>query len=171
VAARHSRGLSEAALSLRLAGVAGEGGAGAVVGEHVVEDVDEGGLVLRRPGRMGLANESMSARAAAYQEQITGEDVGLAYRIGNVKFDGYSNGVLQDAKGEGYAWAVKNGEFIPNYEAAQGIVEAAERQVAAANGTPITWSVAEEPVVGAIDNLFADNGIAGINVVYVPPAG
>jgi hypothetical protein len=29
-----------------LAGVSGEGGAGAVVGEHVVEDVDEGGACL-----------------------------------------------------------------------------------------------------------------------------
>jgi Restriction endonuclease fold toxin 5 len=86
----------------------------------------------------------------AYQEQIAGEDVGLNYRVGNVKFDGYSNGVLQDAKGERYAWAVKDGEFIKNYDGAQGLVEDAERQVAAANGAPITWSVAEEPVVSAI---------------------
>jgi hypothetical protein len=124
------------------------------------------------PGEWGLANESWnSAEAFTYQEQISGESADLAYRIGDVKFDGYSNGVLQEAKGEGYAWAVKNGQFIENYRGAQGIVDQAERQVTAANGTPITWSVAEEPVVSAIDNLFTTNGITGINVVYVPPSG
>jgi hypothetical protein len=42
--------------------------------------------------------------------------------------------------------------------------------MAAAGGTSITWSVAEEPAVAAINNLFAVNNIAGINVVYMPPA-
>jgi hypothetical protein len=45
------------------------------------------------------------------------------------------------------------------------------RQLAAAGGTPITWSVAELSTATAIDNLFASNGISGINVVYVPPGG
>lgn len=48
------------------------------------------------------------------------------------------------------------------------MVDQAERQLAAAGGTPITWSVAEQPVVGAINSLFARNGISGINVMYVP---
>ncbi len=38
--------------------------------------------------------------------------------------------LLQDAKRESYAWAVKNGQFIENYDGAQEIVNKAERQVA-----------------------------------------
>jgi hypothetical protein len=32
----------------------------------------------------------------------------------------------------------------------------------------MTWSVAEEPAVSAINNLFEENDIVGIKVVYVP---
>lgn len=111
----------------------------------------------------------MSARAAAYQEQITGRAASQSYVVNGVKFDGYSGGVLQDAKGPGYAWAVKNGQFIPRYHGAQDLLDQAQRQVAAAQGAPITWSVAEENTATAIENLFGRNGIYGINVEYVPP--
>lgn len=124
------------------------------------------------PGEWGLARETFpSLRSIAYQEQIAGQDVGLTYRVNGVKFDGIINGLLQEAKGEGYTWAVKGGEFIPNYSGAAGIIRQGAAQVEAANGVPITWSVAERPVVSAIDTLFAQNGITGINVVYVPPTG
>jgi Restriction endonuclease fold toxin 5 len=124
------------------------------------------------PGEWELAYEGWnSARAFAYQEQITGESADLSYSVRGVKFDGYRNGVLQEAKGPGYEWAVKNGEFISSFKGAQGILEQGQAQAAAANGAPLTWSVAEEPVVAAIQNLFAGNGIVGINVVYVPPVG
>ena len=45
------------------------------------------------------------------------------------------------------------------------VVNQAERQLAAAGGTPITWSVAEAPATAAINRLFLDRGISGINVV------
>ncbi len=112
----------------------------------------------------------MSARAAGYQEQITGR-AGSVYEVNGVNFDGYSNGVLQEAKGPGYASFVKNGQFQPYFNGAQSLVDQAERQLAAARGTPITWSVAESSTATAIENLFAENGISGINVVYVPPGG
>ena len=44
----------------------------------------------------------MSARTAAYQTQITGQ-TGQAYIVNGVKFDGYTDGMLLDAKGPGYA--------------------------------------------------------------------
>lgn len=66
---------------------------------------------------------------------------------------------------------MKNGQFIENYNGAPEMVDQASRQLAAARGTPITWSVAERPVVSAIENLFEENSITGINVVYVPPNG
>jgi hypothetical protein len=121
------------------------------------------------PGAWRTVSESMSERAASYQEQVTGSAASESYVVNGVKFDGYSDGVLQEAKGPGYSWAVRDGEFIPNYEGAQGLVEQAERQLAAAGDTPIKWSVAERSTTTAIENLFAANGISGINVVYVAP--
>jgi hypothetical protein len=116
-------------------------------------------------------SESMSSRAAAYQEQITGQPASESYILNGVKFDGYSDGVLQDAKGPGYAWAVKDGEFVPNYQGAQGLLAQAQRQLTVARGAPITWSVAQSITATAIENLFAANGLSGVNVVYVPPSG
>jgi RHS repeat-associated protein len=120
------------------------------------------------PGVWASASESMSGRATAYQEQITGRAAGSVYKVNGVKFDGYADGALQEAKGPGYAQFVKNGEFQPWFRGSAGLVSQAERQVAAAGGTPITWLVAEQPAVAAINNLFEANTIAGINVVYVP---
>ena len=61
------------------AAAAGEGGAG--------------------PGVFVKVSESMSAAAAAYQARVTGSKAGTAYRVNGVKFDGFGNGVLIDAKG------------------------------------------------------------------------
>jgi hypothetical protein len=41
------------------------------------------------------------------------------YRVNGVKFDGYANGVLQEAKGPGYAQFVRNGEFQPWFLSAE----------------------------------------------------
>lgn len=78
----------------------------------------------------------MSARAAAYQEQITGRAAGPVYRVNGVNFDGYTDGVLQEAKGPGYANFVENGDFQPWYRGANALAEQATRQLAAAGGTP-----------------------------------
>lgn len=44
----------------------------------------------------------------------------------------------------------------------------ARRQLTAAGGKPIQWSVAEPETAAAIRNLFADRGITGTRVVHVP---
>ena len=119
-------------------------------------------------GAWGAAAESMSSRAAAYQAQITGRSAGSVYRVNGVKFDGFANGVLQEARGPGYAKFVSNGQFQPWFSGADGLASQAQRQVAAAGGTPVTWSVAEGPAATAINNLFVSRGISGINVVHVP---
>src|SRR5215831_7532574 len=78
------------------------------------------------PGEWGLSKEVWnSARAAAYQEKITGYSADFTYWVRGVKFDGDFNGVLQEVKGEGYAWAVKNGRFIGIFDGAQGMVDQA----------------------------------------------
>jgi hypothetical protein len=120
------------------------------------------------PGEWGTAQESMSQRASEYQSRITGQPEGSVYRVNGVKFDGYEDGVLQEAKGPGYANFVKDGEFQPWYNGADQLAAQAQRQLAAAGGTPITWSVAEPDAVTAINNLFSSRGIYGINVVNVP---
>lgn len=111
----------------------------------------------------------MSPRAAAYQEQITGCACGNVYDVDGVAFDGFRNGGLLDAKGPGYGTFVgKDGNFRPWYRGADSLADQARRQLAAANGTPITWHVAEENAAGAMRNLFANEGISGINVVWTP---
>lgn len=137
---------------------------------------DSGSLVAQRsgvaanagPGAWGTAAECMSSLAAAYQSRITGRSAGSVYYVNGVKFDGFANGVLQEAKGPGYADFVRNGQFQPWFSGADGLVSQAQRQLAAAGGTPIKWSVAEGPAASAINNLFVSRGISGINVMHVP---
>ncbi|MEW9533594.1 RHS repeat-associated core domain-containing protein [Microbispora sp. NPDC049125] len=120
------------------------------------------------PGSWGSANESMSARAAAYQMEVTGVPHGMVYWVNGVKFDGYRGGVLMDAKGPGYAKFVKNGRFQPWYNGADDLVAQAQRQLQAAHGTPVVWYVAEKDAMLAMQNLFASRGIKGITLVHQP---
>ncbi len=121
-------------------------------------------------GQWRTVNEAMSARARAYQQQITGR-AGESYVVNGVKFDGVNAGGLVDAKGPGYATFVRNGEFRGFFQGQRALLEQARRQVAAANGAPITWHVAEADAVSAIRNLFANAKppITGITVVHTPP--
>jgi hypothetical protein len=121
----------------------------------------------------------MSERARRYQEQITGHTADEAYWVGGVgrnsggvKFDGFKNGVLEDAKGPGYA-----NKFLDNLEpkewfrhsGAQGLVDQARRQLSAAKGVPIRWYVAEEKTAKALRKLLANNEVKGIEVIFEPP--
>ncbi|MCB9441209.1 MAG: hypothetical protein H6523_13285 [Mycolicibacterium sp.] len=120
------------------------------------------------PGEWTNVNESMSPRSADYQVQRTGHPITEAYVVNGVKFDDFSNGALVDAKGY-YAQFTKNGQFQDWWTGQQGMIDQARRQLAAAGDTPIQWHVAEPAGVSAIIQLFEDNGIVGINVVYAPP--
>ena len=119
-------------------------------------------------GQWRTVNEAMSARARAYQQQITGR-TGQSYIVNGVKFDGVNASGLIDAKEPGYATFVRNGQFHPWYRGADSLVDQARRQVAAANGTPITWHVAEADAATAMRNLLRQNNITGITVVHTPP--
>lgn len=86
------------------------------------------------------------------------------------KFDGYANGVLQEAKGPGYANFVKNGRFADWWtKGYRETVNQAVRQVRAAAGTPINWYVAEPEAYAAFNRVLFENNINGINVLYAPP--
>ncbi len=131
------------------------------------EAADRAALLVSRagPGSFVPSTESMSQRAADFQAEATGTAPGLVYRVDGVDFDGFADGTLLEAKGPGYATFVKNGEFRPWFEGADGLVDQATRQLAAAKGAPVQWRVAEPAAAEAMRNLFAQNGITGITVV------
>ena len=123
----------------------------------------------------------MSTRARTYQEQISGHPADEAYwvggmstKAGGVKFDGFKDGVLLEAKGPGYS-----NKFLDNLDpktwfknsGARDLVNQAKRQLDAAReaGIPIRWHIAEEKTAEAIRRLFQNNDVAGIEVVYTPP--
>jgi len=119
-------------------------------------------------GAFARVEEAMSARAAIYQSKITGTLPEVNYIVDGVKFDGFVKGTLLDAKGPGYAKFVKNGEFMPWFEGADGMVSQAQRQLAVAGGKPIEWHFAEEAAANAARNLLKKNKITGINIIFDP---
>jgi hypothetical protein len=120
----------------------------------------------------------MSNRAARYQEQITGHPASEAYWVGGkdlksggVKLDGFKEGVLQDAKGPGYANKFED-DLTPKpwfeNSGAKNLIEQARRQLKASPGVPIRWHVAEKKAADAIRKLLKEKGVKGIEVVYTP---
>jgi hypothetical protein len=122
---------------------------------------------MKGPGTFKSVNESMSVNAAAYQARVAGTKPGLAYVVNGVKFDGFVNGTLIEAK-SGYAQFVRKAQFRSWFEGADSFVEQAQRQLIAANGAPIQWRFAEESAANATRALFQQRGISGIDIVHVP---
>ena len=141
-------------------------------GQYVVHNTGPGlvcGSTGGGPGQWEQANESMSERAAQYQEQITGVPRGYVYRVNGVKFDGFQNGTLLDAKGPGYATFFKNG--LPKVwwqQGADALVDEAGRQIGAAPGWAIQWHVAEPEAALGISSLLQQNGYTAIQVINTP---
>ena len=147
-----------------LAGLAFEGPAGSLSGTAAVTESPDG-----LAGQWIAVKESMSPSASAYQAQITGK-VGQAYILNGVKFDGVETEILLEAKGPRYANFVQNGKFQGWFRGERELVDQAHRQMRAAKGAPIQWHVAEEEAVQALQNLFDDEGITGIKIIYTPPS-
>jgi hypothetical protein len=137
-------------------------GASSIFGKVASFLAAEGGL-----GEWQAVNEAMSERAAAYQTQITGQS-GQAYVVNGVKFDGISGNTLLDAKGPGYANFVDNGEFQPWFSGQQSLINQARSQIGAAGGAPIQWHIAEGEALPALQNLFQQNGITGVQLIHTP---
>lgn len=94
----------------------------------------------------------MSDEARAYQERVTGQTSGEPYVVkdpagAEVEFDGY-DGKLVDAKGSGYARLLEDSgpgtSLYPRKGVLDELASQAQRQVAAAKGTPIEWRVSEQ---------------------------
>ncbi|RKG81903.1 hypothetical protein D7W79_04015 [Corallococcus exercitus] len=122
------------------------------------------------PGRWENASESMSEASRKYQAQITEAPAGKVYKVQEVKFDGFKMGVLLETKGPGYARFLKDGSFRTWFRGADGMLEQAKRQFKAAKGTPIHWHFAEREVADAVRDLFRNEGLGTIKVVFTPPS-
>ncbi|MGE6756697.1 Tox-REase-5 domain-containing protein [Corallococcus interemptor] len=123
------------------------------------------------PGQWGPAKESMSDRARRYQEQISGHSADEAYWVGDVKFDGFQDGVLLEAKGPGYANKFQESLAPKQWfksTGADSLVNQAKRQNEAVQGlgVRIEWHVAEEKVANAIQMLLKNKGVQGIRIVH-----
>jgi hypothetical protein len=84
------------------------GGPGAAILLQRANTAPTGGAPSQGPGQWGPARESLKPPARRYQEQITGHSADDAYWVGGtstqsggVKFDGFKDGVLLEAKGPG----------------------------------------------------------------------
>ncbi|MGE6763555.1 Tox-REase-5 domain-containing protein [Corallococcus interemptor] len=152
------------------------GGPGAAI---VLQRANSGPAPSQGPGQWAPANESMSPRARGYQEQISGHTADEAYwvggtstKAGGVRFDGFKDGVLQEAKGPGYAKFFEGLEPKDwfRHSGAQGLIDQAQRQLDKVRGTgiPIRWHVAEKRAADAIRQLLDEAGVRGIEVVHTP---
>lgn len=147
------------------AGGGGSGGAGGRAGPP-----PPGG-----PGKWVQKKEAMSKDASDYQVQVTGTPAGWVYRVffgpgpnDYVDFDGFVNGVLLEAKGPNLAKFIdKSLEPLPFFEGAEGMQQQALRQLAAAQGTPIRWIVAEKRFADFLQRLFERSGLGSIEVVHI----
>lgn len=121
------------------------------------------------PGRWEPAEEFMSEGARQYQAQVTGAPEGHVYKVGGVKFDGYKDGVLLEAKGPGYTKFFKQGDEPEDwFQGAQAMIDQARRQTDVAEGIRIEWHFAEREVTQAMAKLFRESGLGRIRVVHTP---
>jgi hypothetical protein len=111
--------------------------------------------------------ENMSARARAYQTQITGRN-GEVYRYNGVEFDGVGNGVLLEAKGPGYSTFIEGSTFKKWFKNESKLLRQAADQSRAAGGLRLEWHIAEAEVARMLTNLFKEKGIGGIAILHTP---
>lgn len=119
-------------------------------------------------GQWKNVNESMSANAKAYQEFVTGKPANQSYVLNGVKFDGVKNGVLLDAKSGMGNFVSKTGKGFQEWfeKGQEALVNQAERQINAANGTPIQWHFENQKVLNVTRNLVEARGLSGIEFIH-----
>ncbi|WP_253910465.1 Tox-REase-5 domain-containing protein, partial [Pyxidicoccus fallax] len=155
------------------------GGPGAAIILQRASTATQGAAPSGGPGRWGPARETMKPRSRRYQEQITGHSADEAYWVGGmsakeggVKFDGFKDGVLLEAKGPGYAKFFEDLEPQEwfRHSGAVGLLEQAERQLKKVKGTGIRieWHVAEAEAAEAIEKLLRGARLGAIKVVHTP---
>jgi Restriction endonuclease fold toxin 5 len=128
------------------------------------------------PGQWIQKTESMSKDAKGFQSHVTGAPEGWVYRVRTgpgpkdfVDFDGFKNGVLLEVKGPGYRELLEKMQGKPWFEGVEEMLAQAQRQLRAANGTPIQWHFAEREVADVMRDLLEKQSRGRIKV-FPPPA-
>lgn len=126
------------------------------------------------PGQWMQKAENMSKDSRRHQSEVTGAPEGWVYRVRTgpgpkdyVDFDGFKDGVLLEVKGPGYEALLKKMQGKPWFEGIEEMLDQAQRQFKAAQGTPIHWHFAEREVAELIRSLLKKKGLDEIKVL--PP--
>ncbi|WP_233278292.1 Tox-REase-5 domain-containing protein [Myxococcus stipitatus] len=165
----------------RTAAVLSGGPGAAIILQRAGTEAKQGGPA-KEPGEWGPSEEKgASARARAYQEQISGRSYDDAYWVGGVgrksggtKFDGFEDGVLLEAKGPGYAEFFETNLTPKGWFEASGkardLVDQALRQIGKVKGKgiPIEWHIAEKHAADAIRKLLRSNNAREISIIHTP---
>jgi hypothetical protein len=164
----------------RAAAVLGGGPGAAIILQRTDTAAAQGPTPSRGPGQWGPAKESMKPPARRYQEQITGHPAddaywvgGMSTREGGIRFDGFKDDVLLEAKGPGYEDKFLD-SLDPKYwfkpTGAQGLIDQARSQSDKVRGLGfrIEWHVAERKAADAMRELLKSENIGGIEVIHTP---
>lgn len=121
---------------------------------------------------VGVKRGGGSSRSWKYQQKISGhgrysDGTVPEYKVNGVTFDGFDGSVLQEAKGPGYAKLLSHRKIGPLVE--NMLVKQAQRQSAAAGGTPITWHFAEKDAAEAMQAIIRRRRLgSAVTVVWTP---
>lgn len=114
-------------------------------------------------------NEVMSNASRNYQKYITGADDGMVYKVNGVKFDGFKDGVLIEAKGDYSNFVNKGtGEFQSWFAGQDSLISQANRQLNVAGGAKIQWYFNDQVSMNAVKELFLKENIIGIDFILKP---
>ena len=108
-----------------------------------------------------------------YKEQVTNVPAEYYYHVGDVSFDGYRDGILVDAKGEGLLKFIET-NWTASVYGNGGLVDWALRRLEAVHNagatTPIQWHIAEKYTFDELFNRqkFGKFPIV-IELIYTPP--
>ena len=108
-----------------------------------------------------------------YKEQVTNVPAEYYYHVGDISFDGYRDGILVDAKGEGLLKFIET-NWTASLYGNGGLVDWALRRLDAVRNagatTPIHWHIAEHAAFKHLSNLQTDGYFPSrIRLVDSPP--
>lgn len=111
-----------------------------------------------------------SPRAIEYQSQVSGLPPGLAVWLNGVSFDGCrtTDGVMLEAKGPGYVWALGPDGWRPGYSGGPNAEAQMIQQSEAAANRLVEWHIAEPSVAEYFRQFAQSKGLTNVVVIYTP---
>jgi len=105
-----------------------------------------------------------------YQKQINGLSGAIEFLRNGVKFDGFKNGVLLEAKSQ-FQWLFKTGRATER-EVYEKMTQQLSRQVGAADGLKLEWHFAEKETKEGLENYLKTQGredlLKKVTLIYTP---